>query len=143
MFKPGSVMSVISMTEKDAGKLLNKIKLMYDNLPAHWKIGLPAIKTYRGKGGIIIRIVAEYAGEDLVSTIEACATNGNPGRGETLSLCYWDEIGEQNDMECRAMYSALRPTLEGGGRLIMSSTPPRYTEHFWNQFCNNEYFGGD
>lgn len=140
LFKPGSIISVISMTEKDAGKLLNRIYLMYQHLPAHWKIALPYIQKYNGKGGIIIRLVASFVDEPE-SSIEACATNGNPGRGQTLSLAYWDEIGEQNDDECRHMYSALRPTLEGGGRLLMSSTPPRHPEHFWNKFCNDEYFG--
>jgi hypothetical protein len=140
MFKPGSIISVVSMTEKDAGKLLDKIYLMYTSLPAHWKIGLPTIRTYNGKGGIIVRMVATFGDDEPPATVEACATNGNPGRGQTLSLCYWDEIGEQKDDECRHMYSALRPTLEGGGRLLMSSTPPRSPEHFWNQFCSDEYF---
>ncbi len=140
LFKPGSIISVVSMTEKDAGKLLDRIYLMYENLPAHWKIALPTVRKYNGKGGIIVRLVALFPDEPQ-SSIEACATNGNPGRGQTLSLCYWDEIGEQKDDECRHMYSALRPTLEGGGRLLMSSTPPRSPEHFWNKFCNNEYFG--
>jgi hypothetical protein len=141
LFKPGSIIAVISMTEKDAGKLLDRIKIMYDSLPAHWKIALPAIRPYKGKGGIIIRLVATFPGDLPQASIEACATNGNPGRGQTLSLCYWDEIGEQKDDECRHMYSALRPTLEGGGRLLMSSTPPRHAEHFWNQFCEGRYFG--
>jgi hypothetical protein len=141
LFRPGSIISVVSMTEKDAGKLLDRIKIMHDSLPAHWKVGLPRIKTYNGKGGIIVRMVAVFPGDLPAATIEACATNGNPGRGQTVSLCYWDEIGEQKDDECRHMYSALRPTLEGGGRLIMSSTPPRSTEHFWNVFCEGRYFG--
>lgn len=143
LFQPGSTIAVISMTQEDAGVLLDKIKLMYDSLPEHWKIGLPTIKTYNGKGGFIIRMIADFGPDQPKGTIKACATNGNPGRGQTLTLCYWDEIGEQKDDECRQMYSALRPTLEGGGRLVMSSTPPRHPEHFWNQFCNNEYFGGD
>lgn len=141
LFKPGSIISVISMTEKDAGKLLDRIKIMYDSLPAHWKLGLPKIRTYNGKGGIVVRMVATFPGDLPAATLEACPTNGNPGRGQTLSLCYWDEIGEQKDDECRHMYSALRPTLEGGGRLIMSSTPPRSELHFWNQFASGNYFG--
>src|SRR5690242_3121767 len=141
LFKPGAVMAVISMTEGDAGILLDKIKLMYDSLPEHWKLGLPTLRSYNGKGGIIVRIVADFGPDLPKGSIKACATNGNPGRGQTLSLCYWDEIGEQKDEECRHMYSALRPTLESGGRLLMSSTPPRSPEHFWNQICNFEYFG--
>jgi hypothetical protein len=142
LFKPGSTMAIISMTQEDAGVLLDKMKLMYDTLPEHWKLALPVIKTYNGKGGIIVRMVADFGPDLPKGTVKACATNGNPGRGQTLTLCYWDEIGEQNDDECRHMYSALKPTLEGGGRLLMSSTPPRHPEHFWNKFCNHEYFGG-
>jgi hypothetical protein len=140
LFKPGSVIALISLKEEDAGKLIGRIKTIYDNLPAHWLIALPTVKFYRGKKGIILRMIVEHV-DGPHSTIEAFPQNGNPGRGETLSLVYWDEVGECDDRECRNMYAALRPTLENGGRLIMSSTPPRDPEHFWEQFCTNQYFG--
>jgi len=140
LFKPGSVIAIISLKEEDAGKLLGRMMTIYNHLPAHWKLALPIAKPYKGKKGIILRIVIEHPGQPA-STIEAYPQNGNPGRGETLSLVYWDEVGECDDRECRNMYASLRPTLENGGRLIMSSTPPRDPEHFWEQFCTNQYFG--
>jgi hypothetical protein len=140
LFKPGSVIALISLKEEDAGKLIGRMKVIYDNLPAHWLLALPPVKFYRGKKGIILRMIVEHT-DGPHSTIEAFPQNGNPGRGETLSLVYWDEVGECDDRECRNMYASLRPTLENGGRLIMSSTPPRDAEHFWQQICNDEYFG--
>lgn len=142
LFKPGSVIALISLKEEDAGKLIGRIKTIYDHLPDHWKPFLPTVKFYKGKKGIILRMVVQhhdFSGEPD-STIEAFPQNGNPGRGETLSLVYWDEVGECDDQECRNMYAALRPTLENGGRLIMSSTPPRHPEHFFEQLCTNQYF---
>ena len=140
LFKPGSVIALISLKEEDAGKLIGRMKVIYDHLPAHWLLALPPVKFYRGKKGIILRMIVEHP-DGPQSTIEAFPQNGNPGRGETLSLVYWDEVGECDDTECRNMYASLRPTLENGGRLIMSSTPPRDPEHFWEQVCNDQYFG--
>jgi hypothetical protein len=142
LFHPGSVVALISLNQEDSGELLNRIKIIYENLPAHWRKGLPVPDFYRGKKGIIVRMVVKHY-DDATSTIDAHSQNGNPGRGRTVTLAYWDEVGECGDLECRNMYSALRPTLENGGRLIMSSTPPRSPEHFWEQFCTNRYFGGD
>lgn len=142
LFKAGSHIALISMKEEDAGKLIGRMKLMYEHLPAHWLLGLPETKYYRGKKGIILRMVVQHQGGEPESVIQAYPQNGNPGRSETLSLCYWDEVGECDDTEARNMYAALRPTLENGGRLIMSSTPPRSEEHFWEHFCAGKYFGG-
>jgi hypothetical protein len=142
LFNSGVHIALISMKEEDAGKLIGRMKLMYEHLPAHWLIGLPETKYYRGKKGIILRMVVKHGGGEPESVIQAYPQNGNPGRSETLSLAYWDEVGECDDAEARNMYAALRPTLENGGRLLMSSTPPRSEEHFWEQFCSGNYFGG-
>ena len=143
LFTPGSIVALISLNQEDAGKLLGRIKIIYENLPAHWMIALPDVRFYRGKKGVILRMVVKHSelngGAD--STIDAYAQNGNPGRGETITLAYWDEVGECGDQESRDMYAALRPTLENGGRLIMSSTPPRSEVHFWEVFCSGNYFG--
>lgn len=142
IFKPGARIALISMKEEDAGRLIgDRIKLMYDHLPEHWKIALPEANYYKGKKGIILRMVVNHPG-GLNSVIQAYPQNGNPGRSETLSLAYWDEVGLCDDLESRAMYASLRPTLENGGRLIMSSTPPMDPDHFWSKFCSGEYFGG-
>jgi len=139
-FKPGSRIAIISLKEEDAGKLIGRIKVIAENLPAHWRVALPKINYYKGKKGIILRAVVVHEG-NLESVIQAYPQNGNPGRSETLSLAYWDEVGLCDDAESRQMYGSLRPTLANGGRLIMSSTPPLYPQHFWNRFCSGEYFG--
>jgi len=142
LFHPGSVVALISLNQEDSGELLNRIKIIYENLPAHWRLALPVPRFYRGKKGITLRMVVDHY-DDAASTIDAYAQNGNPGRGRTVTLAYWDEVGECGDLECHNMYAALRPTLENGGRLVMSSTPPRSPEHFWEKFCTGRYFGGD
>jgi len=142
LFHPGSVVALISLSQEDSGVLLERIKFIYENLPAHWLVALPQPRFYRGKKGIVLRMVVEHPNAPA-STIDAYAQNGNPGRGRTVTLAYWDEVGECGDMECRNMYSSLRPTLEGGGRLVMSSTPPRSPVHFWEAFCTGQYFGGN
>jgi hypothetical protein len=140
LFTPGSVVALISLNQEDAGELIGRIKIIYESLPPHWLVALPPVKFYRGKKGVILRMVVEHP-DAAPSTIDAYAQNGNPGRGKTITLAYWDEVGECGDQESRNMYASLRPTLENGGRLIMSSTPPRSPEHFWEKFCTGQYFG--
>lgn len=89
IFKPGSYIALISMKEEDAGKLIHRIKFMLERLPAHWQLALPTVangrvKYYKGKKGIILRMVVEHPGEPD-SVIQAYPQNGNPGRSETLS----------------------------------------------------------
>lgn len=140
LFVPGSYIAFISKKEEDAGKLIGRAKIYLDYMPEHWKYGLPDIDFYRGKKGIYLKMVVRHInGPD--SVIQAYPQGGDQARMETFSLAYWDEVGFCDDLMARMTYAALRPTLSGGGRLLMSSTPPRDPEHFWEELCGGRLFG--
>ena len=142
LFIPGSYVGIISKKEEDAGKVLGRIKNIYDLLPVHWKAMLPVPQWYKAKKGIVVRMVMQHPNGQPDSVIQAYPSGEDQVRMETFSLIYWDEVGFAPDADARLTYGALKPTVDGGGRLLMSSTPPPNEEHFWHQLCSGNYLMG-
>jgi hypothetical protein len=142
LFKAGSYIGIISKKEEDAGKVLMRVVCLYDYMPAHWKKFLPVPTWYKAKKGIIVRGVLSNPNGKPESIIQAYPSGESQVRMETFSLIYWDEVGFAPDIDARATYGALKPTIDGGGRLLMSSTPPMNEEHFWHQLCSGNYLQG-
>lgn len=142
LFVPGSYVGIISKKEEDAGKVLGRIKNIYDYLPLHWKSALPIPQWYKAKKGIVVRMVIQHPNGQPESVIQAYPSGEDQVRMETFSLIYWDEVGFAPDIDARLTYGALKPTIDGGGRLLMSSTPPPNEEHFWHQLCSGNYLMG-
>jgi hypothetical protein len=142
LFNPGSYTGIISIKEEHAGKVVMRVKTLYDYMPAHWKAFLPEPVWYRAKKGIIVRGVLQHPNKKPESIVQAYPSGEEQVRMETFSTIYWDEVGAAPDIDARLTYGALKPTLDGGGRLIMSSTPPMNEQHFWHQLCSGEYLQG-
>jgi hypothetical protein len=112
MFYPGRRTFIMSKKEKDANAMIERIKIMYERLPEAIRKQYPADKpfTYNqirfGKTNSVIQGVPQ--GPDQV-------------RQYTASLIIMDEAAFQEQAE--RTYSALRPALVGGGKLIVISTP--------------------
>lgn len=143
LFTPGAYIGIISKKEEDAGKVIERIKLIYDHLPLHWRASLYAPMVYKGKKGIIVRWVQEHANGKPKSILQAYPSGEDQVRMETFSLIYWDEVGAAPDLDARRTYCALKPTIDGGGRLLMSGTPPVSDEHFWYQLVHGTYLEGE
>lgn len=142
LFIPGYTQAFISKREEDAGKIVMRCKLIYDYLPKHWKEYMPEPQYYRGKKGIIVKMVQPHVdGPD--SVIQAFPEGGDALRMEVFSRAYWDEVGFCDDVQARVTYGALSPTLDGGGKLLMTSTPPRDEEHFWYKLVSGQYLAGE
>lgn len=142
LFTPGFTQAFISKREEDSGKIAMRCKLIYDHLPEHWKEYLPDIQCYHGKKGIVVKMIAKHPnGPD--STITAFPEGGDAIRMEVFSRAYWDEVGFCEDQQARVTYGALSPTLDGGGKLLLTSTPPRDEEHFWYQLITGKYLNGE
>jgi hypothetical protein len=140
LFKPGSYTAFVSLKEESAGKLIGRVKTYYDHLPSYWKLGLPIPQYYHAKKGIIVKMICHHPnGPD--SIIQAYPEGGDQLRMDTYSLVYWDEVGLSDSEMCGMTYAAAVPALGKSGRLIMSSTPPRYPEHFWFKICSGTYLG--
>lgn len=142
LFIPGSYVGIISKKEEDAGKVLGRIKTIYELLPLHWRAALPIPIWYKAKKGIVVRMVLKHPNGQPESIIQAYPSGEDQVRMETFSLIYWDEVGFAPDADARLTYGALKPTIDGGGRLLMSSTPPPNEEHFWHQLCSGQYLQG-
>lgn len=139
LFSPGMEVGVLSRKEESAGKLIQRVKFIYDHLPYHWQKFLPEVQFYYGKKHIPNKMVVRHHGEPE-AVIQAFAEGEDQSRMEVLSLAYWDEVGFCVPSEvAENTYAGLMPTLSGGGRLLMSSTPPRDPEHFWHKLTHGQY----
>jgi len=138
LFKPGSYTGLVAQKEEKAGKLIGRVKFIYDHLPSYWKLGLPEPIYYRAKKAIYVKMICKHP-NGLESIIEAYPEGGDQMRADSYSLIYWDEVGYcDHEMACMT-YAAAVPPLGRNGRLIMSSTPPRYPQHFWYQITQGTY----
>lgn len=142
LFSPGAYIGIISKKEEDAGKVLDRIKLLYEYMPLHWRAVLPDPQWYRAKKGINVRVIVRHPNNKPASIIQAYPSGDDQVRMETFSIIYWDEVGFAPDIDARKTYGALRPTIDNGGRLLMSSTPPIDENHFWHQLCEGRYLEG-
>lgn len=140
LFRPGAHIAFISKKEEDAGKLVGKVKFIYENLPAYWRLGLPIPQYYRAKKAIYIKMICHHPdGPD--SVLEAFPEGGEQLVGDGYTLIYWDEVGKIDSDLAAITYGDSLPALGQHGRLIMSSTPPRYPQHFWYKLVQGEYLG--
>lgn len=140
LFRPGSYTGLVAQKEEKAGKLIGRVKFIYENLPSYWRLGLPTCEYYRAKKGIFVKMIAHHQ-EGPDSIIEAYPEGGDQMRSDAYSLIYWDEVGVCDDQLARDTYAAAVPPLGRNGRLVLSSTPPRYPEHFWYALCSGRYLG--
>lgn len=117
-FKDGKRIFIQSKKEKDANALLDRVKLIYANLPPGFKALYPTdppayCKMSWGKRNTIIEAIPQ--GADVL-------------RQYTASLIISDEMAFQDKSE--EAYSSARPTLIGGGKFIGISSP-NFKEFFY------------
>lgn len=108
-FYPDRVIIMLSRTERDAIKLLNKAKYGYRFLPEWMKFRGPPVNTIQTK--------MEFAHE---SYIESLPSASDPARGESVDLVVLDELAYLPNSE--EAWAAIEPTTEIGGRVIALST---------------------
>lgn len=100
---------ILSKNLPDAGKLLDRIKRINDRVPSFLR--------------------ADPTGADSASTLELRAGEivclpATPGaaRQETASLVVLDEFAFVNNGRAGDIWTAIQPTIEGGGKLVVVST---------------------
>lgn len=111
LFHDGRRVFIQSKKEQDANALLDRVKLIYNHLPERLKTIYPCdppayCKMAWGKRNSIIQAVPQ--GADVL-------------RQYTASAIISDEAAFQEKAE--EAYIASRPTLVGGGQMIMISSP--------------------
>jgi hypothetical protein len=100
---------MLSRTERDAIKLLQKAKYGYRFLPEWMKFRGPPVNSTQTK--------MEIANE---SYIESLPSASDPARGESLWLAILDELAFLPNSD--EAWSSIEPTVDVGGRVIALST---------------------
>jgi hypothetical protein len=109
-FYPDRAVVLISKTERESAKLLQKSKYGYRFLPEWMKLRGP-IRTENTQAKLT------WSNE---SGIESLPSASDPGRGESVFLVVVDEIGYLPNSE--EAYAAIEPIADVGGRIIMLGT---------------------
>ena len=110
LFQPGKVVLIFSKGQLEANKMLGRVKKLYERLPDWLFAALPA------------RVVDNTTVQGWAngSRIESLPASPGAGRSETASLVILDEAAFQ--LFADQLYSALKPTIDNGGQLIILST---------------------
>jgi len=108
MTETGALVLLVSQTEDDAKELLAKARFVFDHLPDHLRPEVGRNNTF----------MLEFPG--LSSEILALPSTERAGRGRTARLVVGDEHAFHQWAE--ANFTALSPTTEAGGQLLLLST---------------------
>ena len=108
LFHEGSKILMISKGQLDSQALLRKAKFIYKNLPESWQIPID-----KNSG-------SEFSLEGSESEILALPSTEEAGRGFTATIVFQDEADFHP--EIKENMQAIKPTIDGGGQLIMGTT---------------------
>ena len=100
---------MLSKTERDAAKLLQKSKYGYKFIPDWMKLRGPIVNANQLK--------MEFTNE---SYIESLPSASDPARGESVFLVVVDEMGQLPNSD--EAWAAIEPVADVGGRVIMLGT---------------------
>lgn len=110
LFQTGKVVLCFSKGQGEANELIRRIKALYERLPAWMLAELPKLVTDN----------TQELEWDNGSRVKSLPATKNAGRSLTASLVILDEAGFL--MWASSLYKALKPTIDGGGQLIVLST---------------------
>src|SRR5262249_52258602 len=110
LFQKGKVVLVFSKGQPEANEMLRRILALYDRLPTWLRDAAPRL---------VKRNMSEalWANDSLILSLPA---SPNAGSGYTASLAILDEAAKL--MFADALYTALKPTIDAGGQLIVLSS---------------------
>jgi len=108
--RPGAVVLLFSKGQAEANELIRRVEVMYHRLPDWIKAEAPAL----------IKANTEELGWSNAARIHSLPATQSAGRSFTASLVILDEAAFQQ--WANALYTALKPTIDAGGQLIVLST---------------------
>ena len=109
VFRDGTAVMELSRGQLESRDLLDKAKFIYKHLPAEWN--LPEVAMDNASG---------FRLKGMESEMVALPSTEDAGRGKTSSLVIQDEADFHQYAEANLV--AVKPTIDGGGQLIMAST---------------------
>lgn len=110
LFQSGKTVLLYSQGQDEANEMLRRIKVLHERLPEWLRSACPSM----GKDNTT---VVEFSNESRIKSLPATR---NAGRSLTASLVILDEAAFQ--MWADPLYTALKPTIDGGGQLVILST---------------------
>ncbi len=110
LFQSGKVVLCFSKGQEEANELIRRIKVLYERLPLWLRLALPALKKDN------TRFLVWANG----SRVRSFPATKSAGRSFTGSLLILDEAAYL--VWARQLYDAAKPTIDGGGQLIVLSS---------------------
>jgi hypothetical protein len=110
LFKAGKVVLTFSIGQGEANEMLRRVSVMYQRLPEALKNTLPALTKENTEE-------MQWSNGSRIQSLPARKTAGS---GYTASLVILDEFAKNPN--AAALYTAVKPTIDGGGKLIILST---------------------
>lgn len=110
LFRPGKVVLLFSIGEREAAEMLRRVKALYDRLPDHLRAHLP--RRTRD-------MVSEQAFANG-SIIRSLPASQRAGRSFTASVLVMDEAAHMQ--WASKLLTGAKPTIDNGGQLIILST---------------------
>jgi hypothetical protein len=107
---PGARVLVVAKHKEDSGKLLDRMKKINDRLP-------PFLRQQTGRDS---RTGLELVGRG--AELWALPATESAGRMETATLVVLDEFAFPRNGVAGDLWTAIQPTIEGGGQLVVIST---------------------
>lgn len=111
LFHRGKVVLLFSKGLSEANELLRRVRVLYERLPEWMKASLPKLEGRNNTR------VMEWANG---SRVESHPATQSAGRSLTASLVILDEAAFLK--WATALYTALKPTIDAGGQIIVLST---------------------
>lgn len=109
LFKPNRLVLTFSIGQEEANEMMRRITAMYDRLPDAMKAAHPVKKCN-----------TEEITWQNGSAIHALPSRKSAGSGYTASLIILDEFAKNENAS--KLYAAVKPTIDGGGKMIILST---------------------
>lgn len=109
LFKANRLVLTFSIGQSEANEMMRRITAMYDRLP----------EAIRAQHPVSKRNTEEFTLANG-SAIHALPSRKSAGSGYTASLIILDEFAKNENAP--ALYTAVKPTIDGGGSMIILST---------------------
>ena len=109
LFKPNRLVLTFSIGQEEANEMMRRIQAMYDRLPDTMRAAHPVVKRN-----------TEESVWGNGSAIHALPSRKSAGSGYTASLIILDEFAKNENAS--KLYTAVKPTIDGGGKMIILST---------------------
>lgn len=120
LYRPGRVVLMFSIGQVEANELLRRVNVMYWRLSADLRATLPAL---------IKENTTDMAWANG-SHVQSLPSRKDAGSSYTASLVVLDEFAK--NQWAKELYTAVKPTVDGGGAMIILSTAKGKTNLFYD-----------